>query len=625
MEIYSLDVETRPIKDGGDYAALEPWRVRQGKAEISSMAVCYPDNKIKQIVNNGVTFPEQVRTLLKELEGKRVFAHNAGFDVAWLITTLRKSKFELIPTYISRILWADTMLLVKWLINGQKPEDAKFSYSLANLVETFLPDHPNTAEFVELKKQPYKAGENESYWQERGYLDVLMTRALAEALMPKVPGSMQVGLMTEWNDIVPVANSWVNGIKVDINKIEQVEKLITDKMDAATSFLGLEGTVLSSPKQLGNLLFNQWGLAPWSYTPTKQPSTASDDIKWIAYYVQDKDPELAKKMMAVISYKENKTLKSKYIDALRESLEYTGDGYMYGIPKLFGTYTGRMTYSNRTVKDGPKVSIALHQLPRKAKEVRSLLIAPDGFSVLENDASGQESRLIAIKSMDPVMLDIFHRELNFHSMTAAAIIGVDYNEFMANYSASKEGYYIEQRQLGKLTNLSCNYRIGGKALSQKAFTEYDTFMTEETGRFLVNTFSRQYSGIPVYWSDIITFAKTMGYTECFGGRRYKIYKWGSRDSWISESSAINMPIQGAGASMKEIAISVLTKEFPETYFALDLHDATFHYCKTEDLLMVKEQMLDVLEDIDYNSFWGFQVPIPLPYESASGQNFGEVK
>ena len=632
MDIYSLDVETRPIKDGGDYAALEPWRVRQDKAEISSISVCYPDDSVKRIVNKGQNWVAMVRDLLSPLQGKRVFAHNAGFDIGWNITTLQPNKFSSIPKEINQVQWADTMTLIKWLINGQKPEEVRFSYSLANLVETFLLDHPMTQDYLKMKKENITPGTDDEYWQARGDMDVIMTRALAIKLLPKVPKSMQVGLMTEWADLVPVANAWVNGIKINEDNVELVESTITDLMDECTSFLGVEAKVLSSPKQLGNLLFNTWGLTPRSHTPTGMPCTSGDDLLWLQYDLNQNNSALAERLKYVIKFKDNKTLKSKYVDTLKKSLSYTGDGYIYGIPKLFGTYTGRMTYANATVKNGPKVSIALHQIPRikpknerEVKMIRSLMIAPEGFGVIEADASGQESRLMAIRSGDPVMLNIFTRNLNFHGMTGAAIIGMYYNKFMEEFHKHKEGYYIEQRQLGKLTNLSCNYRIGGNALSEKAFTEYDTFMTPETGRFLVNTFSRQYAGVPQYWRDVVREAQEKGYTEAFGGRRYKLHKWDEKYRWMTESSAINFPIQGSGGSMKEIALCVLHKKLPESIFCLDLHDATFNFAPLDDLKEIEKEQIKILNAIDYEAFWGFIPPIPLTYESGSGTNFGAVK
>ena len=630
MEIYSLDLETRPIGEG-QYYALEPWRVRQKRAEISSVALCMPNDDVIQIVNTGQkSFIKDLKGMLRGLKGKRVFAHVAIFDVGWLITSLEKDKFKSISKEVYDIRWADTLTLVKWFINGQKPEDMNFSYSLKNLVETFLPDHPMTEEFVKMKSQDVVAGVDEDYWKKRGMMDVIMTRALAEKILPLIPESMRVGLMTEWADIVPVANSWVNGIEIDVNKIEEVESGIYAHMYAATELLKVEGSVLSSPKQLGKLLFEQWGLKPRTITPTGQAGTSGDDIKWIRYGLQETHPELAAKMDAVVSYKEYKTLKSKYIDALKDALNYTGDGYIYGIPKLFGTYTGRMTYANATVKNGPKVSIALHQLPRDRgkfgpKDIRSLLLAPEGFGIISADASGQESRLMAIRSGDELMLRIFEQDLNFHSMTAAGIVGMDYHEFQSEFEKVTSGYYMEQRQLGKLTNLSCNYRIGGKALSEKAFTEYNTYMTEDMGRFLVNTFSRQYPGVPNYWSNVIRFARQNGYTEAFGGRRYKIHLWDEKNRWMSESSAINFPIQGAGASMKEIAISVMTKKLPEVIFSLDLHDAMFNYAKLDDIKEMTDDLKSTLNCIDYDDFWGFEPPISLPYELMTGNNFGEVK
>ena len=630
MDVYSLDIESRSLDPRmADYAALEPFRVRQGNAEISSMAVCRPDNSVYQIVNDCSKheWDKRVLDLLRSLKGKRVFAHFAVFDVAWNIVTIEPRKFRPIPKEILDIQWACTALLTKWLVNGQVAEEAKFSYSLANLVETFLPEHPRTPEFMSIKGQTFAAGENDEYWETRGVLDVIMTKALAEKLINLVPESMRIGLMTEWADIPAIANSWCNGIPIDVNRIEEVESGLVSKMCAATDHLQVEGSVLSSPQQLGRLLFGDWGLRPWSYTGTKQPSTNGDDLMLIQHELKGSDPGMAQKLQCVLDYKRNKTLQSKYIKSMYEALSHSGDGYIYGTPKLFGTYTGRLTYSNTVKQKKYKTSIALHQLPRKDKEIRSLLIAPEGFCVIENDAAGQESRLIAIRSGDETMLDIFRRGLNFHSMTGAAIIGLEYNDFMTEYKKQVEtgGYYIEQRQLGKLTNLSCNYRIGGPALAKKAFTEYDTYMTDEMGRFLVNTFNRQYSGVPLYWKQAVNFAKTNGYTECFGGRRYKISMWDGNKSWISESSAINMPIQGAGASMKEIAISVMTRKIPEALFALDLHDAAFCFAPIQGSKEIGSDLLSCLNSIDYEPFWGFVPEIPLPYESAIGANFGEVK
>lgn len=626
--MYSFDLETRATDSSlAHCAGLQPWRVRQGKAEISSIAICRPDNSTYQIINNHNNWVNKIIELLEELQGKEVYGHNTMFDVAWTIATIEPKKFRPVPKLIRGIRWRGTMLLTKWLINGQKAENMDFSYALVNLVKTFLPDHPLTEEFVKIKSQTFQAGENEAYWQERGMYDVILTKALAEKLKPIVPESQRIGLLTEFGNIVPIANSWINGIKIDVNDIERVADILDKKMADSSRIISVAPEVINSPKQLGNLLFNEWGLKPLK-VGKNGGSTAKDDLLMIQYAVnQSGNTELAGKMGHVMTFKENSTLKSKYIKTLKSALEHTGDGYIYGSPRIFATYTGRMSYSNETGKGGPKVSIALHQIPRKAKEVRGLLCAPEGIGILEDDASGQESRLMAIRSGDPVMLKVFNEDKNLHSMTGASIIGRDYDEFMLEYKKEGKdgGYFTEQRQLGKLTNLSANYRIGGRALSQKAFTKYETYMTEQTGRFLVNRFQTLYSGIPQYWDDVIALAKAVGYTECFGGRRYKISEWAGSDSWASESSALMFPIQGAGASMKEIAIKELFEKFPEVFFCLDLHDATFNYCELEHMKELEQDVLNTLNAIDYEAYWGFKPACPLTYEAVSGTSFKDVK
>lgn len=626
-DIWSLDIETRSTSGAAPYGALEPWRVRQGRAEISSIAVCRPDDMVLQIFNEGSNWVEQVRDVLKVIKGQVVYGQRTDFDIAWLIATIQSEKRG-VPQLISDITWRDTKLLAKWLINGQLAEATHFSMSLWSLVKTFLPEHPMTPEFVEMKQKKVVPGEDEAYWRERGHLDALLTRALAVKLQDRLPLEQVVGYMTECECLAPVANAWANGIRVGVDDIEAVEVEVGKKMKEATDFLGIDGARLNSPKQLGRLLFEQWQLEPRSYGKSGDPSTGKDDLMWIQYDLKQRfgnDHPLVKKMDMVMQFKRNRTIDSKYLKTLRMALSNTQDGHIYGSPNLFGTYTGRMTYSNETVK-GYKTSIALHQIPRKAKEVRGLLRPPEGMHVIESDASGQESRLMAIRSGDESMLQVFREGLNFHSMTGAAITGMDYYEFQKNYEeGGGSGFYTEQRQLGKLTNLSCNYRIGGKSLSEKAFVDYDTHMTPNEGTYLVKTFNRQYPGVPRYWSEVVALAKQLGYTECFGGRRYKIKEWGPNDSWRSESSAINFPIQGGGASMKEINVAETAKKLKSCWFALDLHDATFNFTDDPQPDELTKEVNRFLDDIDYKRYWGFEPPIPLAYESAYGKSFKDVK
>lgn len=635
IDIAVLDIETRSRKtEMREHAGLEPWRVRQGNAEILSVDVFFAaSGKYVQIVNNDDGFIDRLTNLLKSLEGKVVFAHNAIFDVAWLIATLQPNRCGDVPTYIKNIQWRDSMLLFKWLVNGQLAENMHFSFSLANLVKKFLADHPDTPDFLKMKAEGFLAGENIEYWLERGTLDVKMTYELIAKVYHKVPKSMRVGMMTEFECIWPVANSWINGFRIDIKQLEANDvKYSNLKFDIAKE-LKTDAGLFSSPKRLAKYLFEEMSLSPHGYTPTGNPGTSKGDLMWIEYALLQRGDPKAAIVRKILEAKEAATLYSKYVKTMKEALAHTGDGYIYSSPRLFGTYTGRMTYSNSVTHKDPdtemkkkfKTSIAMHQIPRKAKDIRASMCPPEGYDIIEFDAAGQESRLMALQSRDQTLLDIFTKGLNFHSMTGASIIGMDYDDFEEIRIQEKDdGPMTEARQRGKLTNLACNFRISGKSLAKQAFEKYDVMLDISTGNHLVKTFANSYNGIPDYWKKSIYEARTNGFAETYGGRRFKISEWNT-DRWLSESSAIMVPIQGSGASMKEVAISQLAKEFPEFNFALDLHDASFGYTKSDIAPRIFKEMEEFLNSIDYGPSWGFKPSIALPYDGKMGSTFADVK
>lgn len=623
-QIYSLDLETKGVSAEWQFASLEPWRVRQGLSYITSVAVCTPSQETDIIVRgdyaDNESFVRAIESMLEALQGQIVYCHNAVFDLAFLIATLQPDKFQPIHPLVRGIRWHDTMLLTKWVINGQRAEQMNFSYSLVNLCQNFLEDHPRLAEFVEEKSKPF-VWNDDQYWSNRNVLDVIFTQELAVYMEENLKPEQRNGYSVEMEDLVPVANSWITGIRIDVERISFVREKFQSEMNTILQETGLEGSMITSPKQLGHYLFDVLQIKPKSYTPKGAARTSADDIKLIAYEANiSGNVEMAKKLNGIKRYKELATLMSKYISGMEKALAHTQDGYIYGAPRIFGTYTGRFTYSSKTL-DTYQTSIALHQIPRKDKDVRSLMIAPPNMIIYEADASGQESRLMAIRSGDHAMIQVFNDGYDFHSMTGSSIVGKEYVEFMADYKAGDKRT-TEDRQMGKLTNLSCNFRIGGKALSKKAFEDYDIVFPIETGNFLVSTFIRKYPGVEAYWDNAIQLARATGYAETFGGRRYKIHDWSFKWRWTSESSAINVPIQGSGAAMKNIAIAEVHNKVPEAVFILDLHDATFYYVPDTSY---GPKIDDVLTNIDYSKYWGFVPAVKLPYESKMGNSWAEVK
>jgi DNA polymerase I-like protein with 3'-5' exonuclease and polymerase domains len=615
---HALDVETGSISGHmGDGYALEPWRARQGKAFITSIAV-YGDKVTAQIIRPTV---EQLIGLLDSLAGEEVYAHYALFDVAWLIASIEPNRLARLHTAITRVRWRDTALLAKWCTNGRKADDIRLSYSLLNLINLWKTKlgPPGAEDFIRMKQAEGVSDINNPYWEERGRQDVFWTYHLAVFLESQLPPSCKRGYVIEARSIPQIANSWLMGMYVNKEALKIAETQVEVDIAEGCRLLGLPESVISSPTQLGHVVFGQWGFEPLAKTPTGKPKADADT--WILLAYTSGDPRLKQ----LLKCRQALTLRSKYIKTAYEALERTGDGYMYGKPMLFGTTTGRLTYSSETMS-GMKCSIAQHQIPRKDKLIRAYLSPPPGCKLYETDAMAQESRIMGIWSGDSEIIRIFNEHINFHSNMASHIYGIAYEEFQKHYNA-EESQYIEWRQMGKLTNLSCNFRIGGKNLSKKALTEYDTYMSELEGRKLVNTFKRLYPGVPAYWDAIVDFAKRNGYSYTLAQRRWKVpvdMLQGS-DAWKVEGTVISHPIQGTGGEMFLGALSSV----PDALIQTNMHDGIFWI--VEDSPQGEQESRDILNRMnatDYQRLWDLPQPlsIPLLYEgSRLGTSYADVK
>lgn len=619
---HALDLETSSISGNlSDGYALEPWRARQGKGFISSIHV--HGDKIN--VHAKRPGRDQLIEILESLAGEEVYAHFALFDVGWLIASIEPNRLARLHTAITKIRWRDTALLAKWCINGRKADDMYFSYSLLNLINTFKNKmgYEGADDFIRMKQEEVFDA-NDPYWEQRGKQDVLWTYRLAKFLESQLPEVCRRGYVIEARCIPQIANSWLMGMYVDMAALKRAEDQCEREIQEGCKDLGLSESVVGSPAQLGRVVFNEWGFEPVARTPTGAPKADADT--WIILAHATGDPRLRK----ILAVRQALTIRSKYIKTAYEALARTGDGYMYGKPMLFGTTTGRLTYSSETMK-GLKVAIAQHQIPRKAKHVRAYLAPPPGTNLFETDAMAQESRIMGIWSRDSEIIRIFNEGVNFHSSMAAEIYGCSYEDFQHHYkaesAAGNEGQYTEWRQMGKLTNLSCNFRIGGKNLAKKALTEYDTYMTEMEGRKLVNTFKRKYPGVPDYWTSIIQFAKTYGYSYTLAQRRYKVSTemLNSGDAWKVEGTVISHPIQGTGGEMFLAALSSV----PDARIQTNMHDGIFWV--VDEGPAGKEEAEHILERMNatpYEKLWGLDEPLPIPlqYEGSKiGTSYADVK
>lgn len=615
--MFALDIETAPINPTDKPYALEPFRYHQNLAEITSIAVSGPDRYLKQITNM-----KELPNLLSFLKGKEVFCHYTLFDITWMLAVC--SNFSL----IENIKWRDTALLAKWLLNSQMTEygtsnnhnsPGKFSFSLVHLCEVFLKNHPKIEEFVNMKNQnqEYDGGANKEYWLERGCLDAIMTRELALVLRKRLPKSQHRGFLIEQNILPYVARSWLRGIPFSKDYFDNLTPKIERVQNKILQQLELPSSLITSPQQLSNYLFNSLKLSPISKTAKGKGSTKAGDLKLLALNYANSN--VSNHLKQILQYKKLATLISKYVKGFQQVYDYTGESKCFGSPRIFGSYTGRFTYSSKTLKkDNFKTSIALHQIPRKGPVKKGLIAFPNRALAL-NDAAQQELRLVGQCSQDQHLIDGFNSNIDMHSFMSAFIAGEAYESF-CNRLSNKEADAINFRYAGKLLNLSCQYRIGATSLKRKFFETYDIVITDQQARMYLKYYKCRYPGVVQYWEDIVIKARDCNYAETLGGRRFGITEWG-KNKWSSESSAINTPIQGSAADHKEATLWLVSKTFPEAIFMLDIHDELiFDIPNNRDLC---KEIIHFTNKINYSELWNKELNLKLPFDSLMGYNFAE--
>jgi DNA polymerase-1 len=611
-----IDIETKSLDDAHQEYALMPWTLAVGKSAITDISVSTSDGKSKTIPYT----PHGALALFKELAEMKaqLIWWNGIFDLAFLYAAGHD---------LSGFLHVDGMHLWKWVKNSQRTELGTHKWDLASAAKYWLKDLPWIDEFVAMKKagNDKVAGEDSKYWTDRASMDAYATVLIAKRCWDELTEQQRRAAAVEGMCMMPNAKAWFKGIRINVHKCAEMAPILTHEMELIERRLGVRNaepvwkpsTILRSPKQKAKLVYETWGFECKRFTDRNAPSTDKAALTYLA----DQDD----RFIDLLRWSELNTQVSKFINTPQEASKYLESTYLHPSPKLFSTYTGRMTYTGKT-KNKFKTGCALHQWPRN-KNLRKLVCPPPGKKLVEFDASGQESRIMAIQSQDHTLLSIFQNDMDVHSYMGSRLGGIPYEKFLELKAAGNEVVTGEHglRYQGKFCNLSMQYRAGAKTLRIQSRVQYGMDVDFQTVINWKTAYLQTYPGIEHYWKTAIRKAKELGYAETLAGRRFYIDRWSQDYRWGSESSAINFPIQGTGGDMKELAVAVLTQKHPEFEYAFDLHDALFGYVDED---MPDEQLLvmrETLNSLPYESVWGVKPPIPLLWDCQVGPNWGEMK
>lgn len=232
-------------------------------------------------------------------------------------------------------------------------------------------------------------------------------------------------------------------------------------------------------------------------------------------------------------------------------------------------------------------------------------------------------------SQDETLVRLFRDNMDVHSNTGAQISGMSYEDFMKGKEQELEIIVGAHglRYCGKFVNLSNQYRIGVKKSRIQARVQYGLDKDYMTIKSWQDAYHRAYPGVKQYWKNAIELAKAKGYAETRAGRRFYLTDWNS-NQWGTESSAINFPIQGTGGDMKELAIAMMYRHFPQFKFMLDLHDGLFFKLPAEqndEKHTIIREAREMLNSLPYQKAWGWTPSVPITWDASIGPDWGHMK
>lgn len=332
-----------------------------------------------------------------------------------------------------------------------------------------------------------------------------------------------------------------DGLRSYIGKLEDSRQVLEDRIytQAGKKFN------INSPKQLGEVLFDELGLPAQKKTKTGY-STDAETLKKLEPYngiITD-----------ILEYREV----TKLIGTYGENLIALADseGWIHTKFNQTGTATGRLSSQDPNMQNIPVKG----QLGR---ELRRYFLPADSEHVLvDADYSQIELRLLAEISGDPVMIESYKNGADIHASTAAKVFGIP-----------PELVSKELRGKAKAVNFGIVYGIGDYSLSQ------DLHVSRKAAREYIDNYLATYVKVDEYLKKTVADAKENGYTTTMFGRRRPIPELSAKNRNLQafgERVAMNSPIQGTAADIIKIAMINVANRLKESgldaRLILQVHD-----------------------------------------------------
>ncbi|MDB5464685.1 MAG: polA [Phenylobacterium sp.] len=277
---------------------------------------------------------------------------------------------------------------------------------------------------------------------------------------------------------------------------------------------------LGSPKQIGDLLFKEMGLASGRTTATGAASTDASMLEDLAA----QGHELPR---ILLDWRQLSKLKGTYTDNLVAAID-ARTGRVHTSYSLAAATTGRLASSDPNLQNIPVRT-------EEGRKIRKAFIAEPGHVLISADYSQIELRLLAHIGDIPQLKQAFKEGIDIHALTASEMFGVPV-----------EGMPAETRRRAKAINFGIVYGISAFGLANQL-----SIPREEAGAY-IKTYFERFPGIRTYMDRMQRQVRAEGFVTTIFGRKVFIPAAQGKspaERSFGDRAAINAPIQGAAADV----------------------------------------------------------------------------
>ncbi|MDC3036517.1 DNA polymerase I [Candidatus Pelagibacter sp.] len=398
-----------------------------------------------------------------------------------------------------------------------------------------------------------------------------------------------------------LAHMEIEGIKIDNmflkslsskfkNKIEKIQKEVFK--------ISKKEFNIASPKQLGEILYNDLKIADLKKTKKGSFATSASVLEDLAFKGH-KFPQL------ILDWRQLSKLKNTYSDSLPEHINPVTKRVHTSF-LLAATTTGRLASSDPNLQNIPIKS-------EDGKDIRKAFVAEKDHVLISADYNQIEMRILADLADVKELKKAFKNNEDIHSLTASQIFGIDIKKVNK-----------DQRRKAKAINFGIIYGISQYGLAKQI--NVTNFEAEE---FLKSYFAK-FPEIKAYMDKTIKFCRKSGYVNNIFGRRSHFISINDKNYNIrnfQERAAINAPIQGSAAEIMRLAMIRLFKKLNEeknykTKMLLQIHDELIFETHKNEAKRISKIIVDEMSSVSKSDQHSFS--IPLTVDLNIGNNWGQL-